>query len=296
MPGRVTQSMMNTQLLTNLNNNMNRLSNMQNQMSTTRKINKPSDDPVGITYSMRYRSELATNDQYTKNVDEAISWMDNTDTMLGQAGSVIQRIRELTVQAANGTNPEDALKAVRNEVDQLSSQLVDVANSQFNGKYIFNGQMTDQPPYSADSPEASVTDGGEIQYSIGNGTKIGINVTGNRVFGEAGDNVFSVLKGLSASLGAGDQTGVSAMLEKLDVRLQQLLNVRSDVGAKTNRVELAQDRLGDISTNLQTLQSKTEDADMAELITNMKTQENVYESSLSVGAKLIQQSLIDFLR
>ncbi|WP_438435058.1 flagellar hook-associated protein FlgL [Gorillibacterium sp. sgz500922] len=296
MPGRVTQSMMNTQLLTNLNNNMNRLSNMQNQMSTTRKINKPSDDPVGITYSMRYRSELATNDQYTKNVDEAISWMDNTDTMLGQAGSVIQRIRELTVQAANGTNPEDALKAVRNEVDQLSSQLVDVANSQFNGKYIFNGQMTDQPPYSADSPEASVTDGGQIQYSIGNGTKIGINVTGNRVFGEAGDNVFSVLKGLSASLGAGDQTGVSAMLEKLDVRLQQLLNVRSDVGAKTNRVELAQDRLGDISTNLQTLQSKTEDADMAELITNMKTQENVYESSLSVGAKLIQQSLIDFLR
>ncbi|MEO3947270.1 flagellar hook-associated protein FlgL [Gorillibacterium sp. CAU 1737] len=298
MPGRITQNMMNTQLLTNLNGNLNRMTGLQNQLSTSRKINKPSDDPVGLSYSMRYRSELAGYDQFEKNVDGAVSWLDYTDTMLGQADSVLQRIRELTVNAANGTNPEDALKAVQQEVDELSGQLVDIANSQFNGKYVFNGELTDRLPYSKTNPEDSVTDSGEIHFQVGVGTQIPINVTGNTVFGNANpeENLFGVLKELSGSLQAGDQTNVSALLGKLDSRLQQMLNVRSELGARTNRVELAQDRLKDISINLQNLQSKTEDADMAEVITNLKTQENVYESSLSAGSKLIQRSLLDFLR
>ncbi|WP_058300361.1 flagellar hook-associated protein FlgL [Gorillibacterium timonense] len=298
MPGRITQNMMNTQLLTNLGSNLNRMNNLQNQMSTSRKINKPSDDPVGLSYSMRYRSELSNYDQYAKNADNAVSWLDYTDTMLGQAGSVLQRIRELTVNAANGTNPEDALKAVQSEVDQLSSQLVDIGNSQFNGKYVFNGELTDKIPYSTTNPEDSVTDSGEIKFQVGAGSQIPININGNAVFGSPnpGENLFGVLKDLSTALSTGDQTSVSSLLGKLDSRLEQMLNVRSDLGAKTNRVELAQDRLNDISINLQSLQSKTEDADMAEVITNLKTQENVYESSLSVGSKLIQHSLIDFLR
>jgi len=296
MSGRITQNMMNSQLLTNLNSNMNRMNNLQNQMSTSRKINKPSDDPVGLSYSMRYRSELSSNDQYAKNVDGAISWLDYSDTMLGQAGSVLQRIRELTVNAANGTNPQDALKAVQSEVDQLSGQLVDIGNSQFNGKYVFNGELTDKVPYSKTTPEASVTDSGQINFQVGVGTQIPINVTGNQVFGDPSDNVFGVLKNLSTALSTGDQTTVSSLLGKLDERMEQVNNVRSDVGAKTNRVELVQNRLSDISINLQSLQSKTEDADMAEVITNIKTQENVYEASLSAGSKLIQPSLIDFLR
>src|SRR5690554_3639497 len=109
MNGRVTQSMMNSQLLRNLNLNTNRMNVMQDQIATGKRINKPSDDPVGISYAMRYRSELASNEQYQGNVDSAISWLENTDTTLGQVGDALHRLRELTVKAANGTNPEDAL-------------------------------------------------------------------------------------------------------------------------------------------------------------------------------------------
>lgn len=147
MSGRVTQSMMNTQLIRNLNLNMSRMDNLQNQLSTGRRINKPSDDPVGISYSMRYRSELAANDQYQKNVDSAISWLENTDKTLGQVGDVMHRMRELAVKAANGTNPQMALDAIKEEIGQLQSQLVDIGNTDFNGKFIFNGQMTNVAPY-----------------------------------------------------------------------------------------------------------------------------------------------------
>src|SRR4051812_14017207 len=130
MGTRITQNMLNTQLMRNLNSNMIRMDNSQNQLATGRRINKPSDDPVGIAFGLRYRSEIAANDQYESNANAAVSWMDYTDVTLGQAGDVLQRIRELTVEAASGTNSAESLKAIKSEVTQLSEQMVTIGNSE----------------------------------------------------------------------------------------------------------------------------------------------------------------------
>jgi flagellar hook-associated protein 3 FlgL len=298
MMGRVTQSMLNTQLLRNLNHNLARMNNTQNQLATGMRINKPSDDPVGLSFAMRYRSELTANEQYQENVDSAISWLEFTDTMLDQAGQVFNRVRDLTVQAANGTNPEDALKAIKSEVTQLYDQFVTIGNTNFNGKHVFNGQKTDVPPYTSATAATDVTDVGSVKFDIGGGSALAVNVTGNAVFGAPSDtdNAFKVLNDLMGRLDANDPTAISAILGDLDTRINKFLEVRADVGAKLNRIELAGNRLMDSEANLQTLQSKVEDADMAELATIMQSQENVYQASLSVGAKLISPSLVDFLR
>lgn len=298
MTTRVTQGMINTQLMRNLNANLARLDHTQGQLATGRKINRPSDDPVGISYAMRYRSEISANDQYIENVDSAISWLENTDSTLNQAGNVIQRLRELTVQAANGTNSQTALDAIESEVGQLYEQFITVGNSEFNGKHIFNGQMTETPPYAYDTAASTVTDTGKIKFEIGVGVRIDANVTGDTVFGNENDvdNVFKIMNDLRTALKAGDSGVISNSLGVLDTRINKFLEVRADVGAKMNRVQLSHGRLEDININLQSLQSKVEDADMAELITTLKTDENVYQASLSVGAKIIRPSLIDFLR
>ncbi|MGG1552426.1 flagellar hook-associated protein FlgL [Paenibacillus ferrarius] len=296
---RVTQGMLNTQLLRNLNGNMTRMEGLQDQLSTGRRINKPSDDPVGISFSMRYRSELDTNDQYKRNVDATVSFLDYTDTMLDQTGSVMQRARELAVAAANGTNSEDSLNAMKTEIDQLYGQMVNIGNSQFNGKYVFNGQITDKAPFpDADNAANAVTDNGEIKFEIGAGVQIAMNKTAEQIFGTSGttNNVFQILKDLSAALGSGDSAGIQKSIGLMDERMSVVLGARSDVGAKTNRVQLAEDRLSDIGINLQSLQSKTEDADMSLVITNLKMEENVYQASLSAGSKVIVPTLVDFLR
>ena len=297
MPSRITQNMMNAQLIRNLGNNLNRMDRLQNQLSTGRQINKPSDDPVGITFSMRYRSELSSNDQYQKNVDNAISWMDYTDNMLDQAGAVIQRVRELSVEGANSTNPQTALNAIKSEIDQLKEEMVNIGNSELNGKYIFNGQQTDVKPYNLATAATDQPDTGLVPFGISAGVIMPVNVSGQDVFGAPGasDNIYKVFDDLSNALGNGDYMTVSNLIGTLDSRIDTLLAVRAEIGAKANRIELTQGRLKDISTNLQSLLSKTEDADMAEVITNLKTGENVYQSSLSVGAKLLRPSLIDFL-
>lgn len=298
MASRVTQSMLNAQLIRNLNKNVARMDISQNQLATGRRINRPSDDPVGISYAMRYRSELSANDQYKENVDSAISWLEQADTTAGQIGNIFHRFRELAVKGANGTNPQGALNAIASEVEQLRDQLITLGNSQFNGKYIFNGQMTDIEPYSKTDPANDTADDGKIVFEIGVGVKISVNVSGNTIFGSPtdADNAFKMMSDLHTALINGDFAGINTAISRLDTRVDKFLEIRADIGAKINRIYLAEDRLKDININLQALQSKTEDADMAELITSLKTDEAIYQASLNVGSRIIRPSLIDFLR
>lgn len=303
---RVTSNMMNSQLLLNLNRNARTMNDTQLQLASGRKINKPSDDPVGITYSLRYRAELSSNEQYQNNVDSAISWLDFNDTVLGQAGDVVQRLRELTVKASTGTNPQSALDSINEEVAQLKEQLVDIANSSLNGKYIFNGEKYTEKPYDfvvgADGTynvtKDITTDRGTINYIVGEGVRMPINMTGNDVFGATGEpnNLFRIIDNLSSALKGGNLAGVSSQLSLIDSRTDIILSARSEIGAKTNRIELMQDRLSDLNINLTDLQAKTEDADYEELIMKSKIQENIYNASLSVGAKIISTTLVDFIR
>lgn len=300
---RVTNGMKSNQLLMNLNRNARASQLTQEQMATGRKLNRPSDDPVGITYSLRYRSELGSNEQYQKNVDSAISSLDYNDTILTQTNSVLQRLRELTVNGSNDTNPQTALDSINEEVKQLKEQLVDIANSQLNGKYIFNGQNYNQKPYPDGAQAAqTVTDDGAVNYVVGDNIKLSINLTGNAVFGnpndtaDADDNIFKIIDTIGNALANGDTATLSKQLANIDSRTEKILKNQSEIGAKTNRVELMQSRLSDMEMNLTSLQSKTEDADYAKLLIQSQVQENIYTASLSAGAKIISTTLVDFLR
>lgn len=299
---RVTQGMMHMQLMRNLNRNLTQMEQLQQQTTTGRKINKASDDPVGITYSLRYRSEISANEQYQKNVDSALSWLDFNDTVVSQASDVLQRVKELSTQGANGTNPDLALDNIKSEIEQLKKQLIDIANSKLNGKYVFNGEQFDKMPYDGSIEAREVTsDSGTIKYAVGVNNQLDINFTANQVFGAAdpagtGDNVFSVLDRVISALDTANHDGVNAEIPNIEKSIDRLLNVRSEIGARVNRVELIQNRLTDLGINLTDMQSKVEDADFEKLLIDTQINENIYQASLSVGAKVIKQSLVDFLR
>ena len=299
MPLRVTPGMMHTQLTRNLNRTLTDMAKLQEQMTTGRKINRASDDPVGITYALRYRRELTGNVQYQKNVDMALSWLDFNDTVLQQATDVLKRVKELVVQGSNGTNPQVALSNIRDEIIQLKEQMLDIANSKLNGKYVFNGEKTDEIPYDPQvDPKTIDTDTGLIYYAVGVGVTLPINLTGKDVFGAStdNDNVFRVFDRIAAALQSGNHSAVSAELSSIESRMDKILNQQSEIGARVNRVELMQNRLKDLEINLTDLQSKAEDADFEKLLIDAKINENIYQASLSVGAKIIVPSLVDFLK
>lgn len=302
---RVTQGMMHLQLTRNLNRNLTQMEQLQMQATTGRKINKASDDPVGITYSLRYRNELSATDQYQKNVDSALSWLDFNDTVLGQAGEVLHRIKDLATQGSNGTNPQIALDNINNEIKELKRQLIEIGNSKMNGKYVFNGEIFDQAPFDTSDPLLDAKnvsgDKGIVNYSIGANVRVDINLSTTQIFGDAdptgaGDNVFSVIDRIMTALTTGNYSGVSSELSNIDSSMDRILNSRSEIGARVNRLELTQNRLTDLGLNLTDMKSRTEDADYEKLLIDTQINENIYQASLSVGAKVISKSLVDFLR
>lgn len=298
MTVRVTQSMLNRTFLQNLSRNLALLDKLQNQLSSGRKIAKPSDDPVVAVRGMTYRSALVEIEQFKRNVDEGLTWLETTDQALDEATNLLQRARELLVRGLNDTMPTDAKTAMAKEIAQLKEQLGNVANTAVAGRYIFAGTDTKNPPYNAQTGTWDNTNNQDILVEVGKGIYLPINVLGKDVFAvpDAANGVFGVLDAIARGLNGDTTVDLNAELGRLDQQLNNLLAVRATVGARMNRFELVKSRLEADEVSVTRLLSREEDADMAQVITNLKTAENVYRAALAAGARIIQPSLVDFLR
>lgn len=301
---RITNNMLINNMLNNLNNNLNRMNKYQNQLATGKKISLPSDDPIVASRALKLRTDVAEIQQYKRNVDDANSWMDITETTLGQMGNVMHRVRELAVQAANETNTPEDLDKIKQEMEQLKVQMVHLANTTYAGRYIFSGFKTDKALMDDNGVFLiDISNSEQIHFEIGIGDDIHINVTGSDLFNNgtdaaAGDTsgLLATFDALIAALNAGDNEAAGNMLGRIDDDINNILRVRSGIGARMNRLELTANRLEDDFINFTSLMSKNEDADIAEVIMNLQNEENVYRASLSAGARVIQPSLVDFLK
>lgn len=285
---RVTQSMLSNNMLRNLSNNYNKMGKLQDQLTTQKRITRPSDDPVVAMLGLGYRDSLNKVQQYSRNISEATNWLDSTDDAISQGVKVLQRIRELTVQASNGTYEEGQRGAIAVEVDQLKKQLETIAQTQVGGKYIFNGENTNKAPAAGNFSD------GDIELEIFDGIKLNVNTKGSELF----KSVFNTLDSLKSKLEdkTASDTDISGFLDTLDSEIDHFLKIQADVGAKQNRVDMMKDRLSSQETIATEIMSKNEDVEIEKVITELITQESVQRAALSVGARIIQPSLVDFLR
>jgi flagellar hook-associated protein 3 FlgL len=302
MTTRVTQGMLNQNMLFNLNRNYREMEKTQEQASSGKKISQASDDPVTAVRGMFYRSSLNEIEQYKRNTGDGLSWMTATDEALDEVTSVLHRVRELTVQGQNGTNGETDRHAIAAEINQLKEHLGEIANTQMSGRYLFAGTDTKNPPYRtvpqdpSSQKEFRNQNTGALELQVGQTNNVQINVSGVNVFNNDGTGgIFKVLDDLVTDL----QTptgGSSEHLSKLDGQLDNLLRERSELGARMNRMELSMSRVDGLELSTTKMLSNEEDVDISKVIINLKTQENIQRAALSVGASIIQPSLVDFLR
>ncbi|MBD8035718.1 flagellar hook-associated protein FlgL [Solibacillus sp. A46] len=318
---RVTQSMLSSNMLRNLNNSYNKMAKYQEQLNSGSIINRPSDDPVVAVKGMGYRVDLDKNQQYQRNLNQANTWLDGTDEALDQVGTSLIRVKELIIQAANDTNtPEDRQK-INEEISQIRQHLQDLGNTKVGENYIFSGTHTNDPLFVNDAinpkftpvpdriavPNAPlVATEKSIDINVFDGIKMQINTEGVGLFKEI--NTFmtgleNLLKDntttgtdIGNALGVDLIAGGNPAIPGLDSLNEKVLVKRAEVGAKQNRVELMESRLQMQEVNVTKQMSLNEDTDYAKTITEMVTAESIHQASLSVGAKIIQQTLVDFIR
>jgi flagellar hook-associated protein 3 FlgL len=292
---RVTQSMLSSNMQRHLSRSYERLGDIQDKLMTGKKIVRPSDDPVVAMKGMTYRSNLTEIEQYQRNLSEAFTWIENSDSALEHATSVLHRARELIIQIKNGTYGAADRQAVKKEIEQLKEDLVSVANTQVAGKYIFNGTDILSQPVDPATATPTATPGRNASFTVevAKGVRLPVNVDPDNVFDAA---LFNTFKNIEADLQVNNDTNLDQYLSELDQYLGNIVDERAELGARTNRLELVQDRMSKQEVIANKNISDNEDADMERIITDLKTQESVHRAALGVGARIIQPTLLDFLR
>ena len=195
------------------------------------------------------------------------------------------------VQASNETYDQGQLNSIAEEVAQLKDHIKTIANAKVGDKYIFNGTNTLNPPIVGDNINFTSDD---VLFELAKGITVPVNMQGEDVFGSGDDSVFTVLNELENALRNGDD--LDGFLDRLDVQQDRMLAARSELGARTNRLEFMEERIDNQEIMAKRIMSDNEDVDFEKVVMEFKAQEAVHRAALAVGSRIIQPSLMDFLR
>ncbi|MZQ99739.1 MAG: flagellar hook-associated protein FlgL [Acidaminobacter sp.] len=302
---RVTNRMMGEDFLIHLRRNLNQMHKTQNQLTTGKLFSRPSDNPVMVSRALSLETEVGRNAQYKRNIEDASGWVETTDGALNEIGASLNRLRELAIAAANGTNSDAEYKAYEIEVGQLIQGLSQIGNSKYDGRFLFGGTKTMTSPFSTDEVTGKIAYSGNeerLRHEVLPGVRIEINITGHEIFEakkDGEDSLSEVLakfkKGLAEADSVERKTIGGDILKQLDEKIETVLSIRSKNGATANRLEAMTTLNDSEALNLTELLSKAEDIDFAEKVMQFAMMENAYKASLSTGAKILQPTLLDYL-
>lgn len=330
---RVTNRMLSNNYLRDMRTNLYNMSKVQTQLTTGKEISKPSDNPFKVARSMQLYTDIASNKQYNENIKDSINWLDSTDTALGQVNDSLQRVRELMISAGNAAYGSDEKKAIKDEINEKVSEIAQILNTNFDGRYLFGGNKTTSKPltvtedpttgnnmlnFSGKDGEVLPLNSGDdninaqidmikskMSTEISQGVTMEYNVSASDVLVFKSDkgkniNVMELLSNITKNLESQDATESGKItgenLEDLTAAMGNLTKIMAEVGAKQNRMESAKSKNEDENFNMTELLSKTEDIDLTEKLMQYSMMQTVYMASLQTSSRVLQPSLIDFLK
>jgi flagellar hook-associated protein 3 FlgL len=314
MAMRITTSMVQRNILSDLNSISSKLTKTQMKAASNKEINRPSDDPFATAQAMALRQSLSANQQHQRNVEDAIGWQDATEQALASITESVEKAKSLLVQGTSDSLDQTSRDAIASELEQLIEGIKQTANTSYRGSYLFAGTETSTRPYAPTSnPYVPADDtylGDDAGWNpatpgiireIGPGVQMSINVVAREFMGDgqgSGDGkLLDVLRDAAGNLRSGNVTALrGADMDRVEQNFDKLLEVRAANGAKTNRLEAALGRLTQLEESLTGQLSQTEDADIAETLIELNSQTAAYQAALRAGASIVQTSLMDFLR
>lgn len=303
---RITQKLMVERSMLAMQTAKERVSGVQEQLTTGRIVNRPSDSPTGTSSAMRLREQLAAGAQHARNASDGLAWLGRTDSTLTTMVDGVRRARDLILQGSNGALGAQARQAVATEVGQIRESMLALANTQHLGRPLFGGTTAATTAYTQDvagdvtftafSPPLADLGQGQVTRRVGDNVTVRISTLGPEAFtAPGGTDLFAVLKDAVAALTDPNGTPTDRLAD-LDAVMKQMMTALADVGTRYGRVESALAAAGDVALDMQAMLSEVENVDIAKAAMDLQMQEVAYQSALAATARVIQPSLIDFLR
>lgn len=282
-----------------------------NQMvSSGKRIENLSDDPIGLVAVLDLRSSLANIKQLQRNIDAGRSWLDMGESALTQVEDLLSQTKALCIEMASDTIGSTERRNAGTVVDGYLKQVLSLANTQVNGRYIFSGTKTDTMPFVYDEtgpPPNVAYQGNDTAFSVKIGKDINVEVgrDGETVLGDDGfdwsdpaagqTNIFKTFIDLKTSLENNDVAGIRTAMDKLDSHLDTVGTMISNTGGKILRLDAKEQIIQDLNLTYTGRMSKLEDADLAEAVLDLKSKETAYQAALASSSKVMSLSLLDYL-
>jgi flagellar hook-associated protein 3 FlgL len=299
---RITPSIIVDRVLRDLRYQTGRLLDLERQLATGLRVNKPSDDPLAARRAIAARGEIARNNQYITNISNAQPFLVQSESSLSTAIDRMQRTNELVIQGLSDTNAQQQRDEIANEINQILESVLNQANTTTAGRYVFGGNRTLAAPFEATRNASNeitavsyVGNNEKINVEVNDGVQVPVNLSGNETF-LANEDVFQTLIDIRDNLRTSNTAALETNLQQVQTGIEQLLIARSEIGAVQSRLENTEFNLDIINIQLEQVISDNIDADFAEVIVELNAQTNAYQAALNAAGRVIQPSLLDFIR
>jgi len=274
----------------NLSNCTQEMNKANEIVSTGKRINKLSDDPVGLTQALNARSAISNIEQMQRNISLGNSWLASSESALTQVEDIISDTKVLCIQMANATIGSAERLSAAGTVQNMLDEIISLANTNVAGSYIFSGSKTDTTPFSDNGTYNGNSNAFTVK--IGKDATVEVGSDGDAVFGD----IFTTMADLKTALITNDVGGIQDAMSNLDGHFDDISAKISDVGSKMNRMDVKEKIFQDLNFANTDRLSKIEDADLAEAIMELKARELAYQAALASSAKVMTLTLIDYMQ
>ena len=275
---------------------------------------------------MNINNEIKYTEKYNSNIDEAVGWMNTTDGALESTGNLLNEIKETILKVGNGTYSQNEMKSLNADINEKIKQLADTLNSTYGGKYLFAGTNVDDAPlkvvenpdgsvkleFSKDKNGQTIPNTDDLKADISSGINIDYNISVGEILNIKDGNGNTVnlldeinnLSTLMNDIANGDEQTAAKAKEtllndtkgKIDTLFDHVVNERTSLGVRVSTAEKIKELNDEDILNIQDVLSKTQDTDVVEKFIELKSAEMIYQASIQVGAKLIQPTILDYIR
>jgi flagellar hook-associated protein 3 FlgL len=290
---RISLATLGRRTFGHLDASLHRLKDIQEQLASGKRVSRPSDDPVSVGWALHHRLELTRVAQYQRNISDARGWLDTADQALQQAHRVLQQVRDIVLQGTNAPIGASERAALASQVDELRQALIGIANTRYLDRPVFGGTTDSTEAY--DDNGQFLGDLGAVERAIGPDAWLTVAIPGPTAFGAPPADVFSTLSDIASGLRFGSPA-LGPQLDTLDQRMAAVLDAAGLVGARQHLIEGISGRLGAQETDLQASLAEAEDVDLARAVMDLMLRQAAYQAALAATERVIQPSLLDFLR
>ncbi|NOY77246.1 MAG: flagellar hook-associated protein 3 [Calditrichaeota bacterium] len=299
---RVTNQMMSSNFIMNVNSHLEKLNRLQEEISSGKRVNKPSDDPSSASRIMELEHRLKMNGQYQKNIQNGITRLNDTESNLNTLQNIITRARNLAIQGSNSTLSRDDMDGLAIEVNHILEETVSLSNKKSFDDYLFAGTYGKEPfkvTRDGDGEIVGVQPAGDVSGKVNRQVNasetIQINIENKGLF--TGDQtVFEDLIDLRDALREGDKDKVSDVLGQLNTRLDTITERMSEVGVKINALDDRNNLIETENLSLSQFLGDLQDTDIAQAIVNYQQEQLAYQAALQAGGQMLQQAALNFFK